>query len=200
MENKNEDKKKSKKRLKQDSIAYKKHREKANARKRKFLDKMTPEQREMKRLKDREYYQRKKAENKVKTVSDMTERQKRKQRKSWSKNSQKYRQKKKMLANILSNSPPDSENEIESDNRLSRKRSGRKLVKKDKAQAYRTVKEQKDKIQKMQRIIDKLRKKVQRNRRREERVSQNNADTPNRKVNELIRECSVTPSSSSCGM
>ncbi|KAK9880145.1 hypothetical protein WA026_008660 [Henosepilachna vigintioctopunctata] len=86
---------------------------------------MTPEQREMKRLKDREYYQRKKAENKVKTVSDMTERQKRKQKKSWRKNSQKYRQKKKMLPNILSNSPPDSENEIEIDNRLSRKRSGR---------------------------------------------------------------------------
>ncbi|KAK9885072.1 hypothetical protein WA026_009296 [Henosepilachna vigintioctopunctata] len=94
MENKNEDKKKSKKRLKQDSIAYRKHREKAYARKSKFLDKMTPEQREMKRLKDREYYQRKKAENKVKTVSDMTERQKRKQRKSWRKNSQKYKEKK----------------------------------------------------------------------------------------------------------
>lgn len=87
MENdKNEEKKKQKKRSKQDSIAYKKHREKANARKRKFLDKMTPEQREMKILKDREYYQRKKAENKVKTVSDMTERQKRKQRKLWRKN------------------------------------------------------------------------------------------------------------------
>ncbi|KAK9872668.1 hypothetical protein WA026_018802 [Henosepilachna vigintioctopunctata] len=123
----------------------------------------------------------------------MTERQKRKQRKSWRKNSQKYRQKKKMLANILSNSPPDSENEIEIDNSLSRKRSGTKLFKKDKAQAYRTVKKQKDKIQKMQRIIDKLRKKVQRNRRREERVSQKNADTPTRKVNELTRECSVTP-------
>lgn len=30
----------------------------------------------MKRLKDREYYKRKKAENKVKTVSDMTESEK----------------------------------------------------------------------------------------------------------------------------
>lgn len=104
------------------------------------------------------YYQRKKAENKVKTVSDMTERQKRKQRKSWRKNLKTIDRKKKTLANILSNSPPDSANEIESDNRLSRKRSGRKLVKKDKAQAYRTAKKQKDKIQKMQRIIDKLRK------------------------------------------
>ncbi|KAL3282625.1 hypothetical protein HHI36_005800 [Cryptolaemus montrouzieri] len=60
----NEKKKKSKKRLKQDSIAYKRHRVKANARKRKFLNRMTPEQKETERLKDREYYQKKKAENK----------------------------------------------------------------------------------------------------------------------------------------
>ncbi|CAG9135117.1 unnamed protein product [Plutella xylostella] len=160
MENdKSEKKTKSKKRLKEDSIAYKKYREKANARKRKFLDKMTPEQKEMKRLKDREYYQRKKAENKVKTVNDMTERQKRKQRKTWRINSQKYRQKKKMIANILADSPPDTENEIEDDNRESRKKAGRKQVKKDKAQAYRTVKKQKHKIQKMEKIINQLQKK-----------------------------------------
>ncbi|CAH2020194.1 unnamed protein product [Acanthoscelides obtectus] len=65
--NKNEKKNNSKKRLKQKSIAYKRHRENANARKSKFLDNMTPEQKEMKRLKDREYNQRKKAEKKVKT-------------------------------------------------------------------------------------------------------------------------------------
>lgn len=193
MENdKSEKKTKSKKRLKEDSIAYKKYREKANARKRKFLDKMTPEQKEMKRLKDREYYQRKKAENKVKTVNDMTERQKRKQRKTWRINSQKYRQKKKMIANILADSPPDTENEIEDDNRESRKKAGRKQVKKDKAQAYRTVKKQKHKIQKMEKIINQLQKKIQRSRRREERASQKTADTPTRNVDELTRGCPVT--------
>lgn len=62
--------------LKQGSIAYKGYCEKDNAKKRNFLNKMTPEQKEMKRLKDREYYQRKKAENKVKTVGDMTKREK----------------------------------------------------------------------------------------------------------------------------
>lgn len=153
---------------------------------------MTPEQKEMKRLKDREYYQRKKAENKVKTINDMTEREKRKQRKAWRKNSQKYRQKKKMLANVLADSPPCSENEMENNIHESRKKAGRKQVKKDKAQAYRTVKKQKHKIQKMQRTIDQLRKKVERNRRRQERTSQKNADTPTRKVNELTRGCTVT--------
>ena len=69
MENdKNEEKRKSKKRLKQNSIAYKRHRENANARKRKFLNKMTPEQKEMKRLKDREYYQRKKLKIKLRLL------------------------------------------------------------------------------------------------------------------------------------
>lgn len=46
-------KKKSKKALKRDSVAYLRHREKANARKRNFLDKMTEEQREIKRAKDK---------------------------------------------------------------------------------------------------------------------------------------------------
>ncbi|KAG6443763.1 uncharacterized protein LOC115456138 [Manduca sexta] len=194
MENdKNEEKRKSKKRLKQDSVAYKRHREKANARKRKFLDNMTPEQKEMKRLKDREYYQRKKAEKKVKTISDMTEREKRKQRKSWREYSQKYRQKKKMMENILADSPPASENEMKSDIRELRKKSGRKRIKKDRAQAYRIIKKQKQQIQKMQKSIDKLRKKVERNRRREERASQHCADTPTRKVDEITRECFVTP-------
>ena len=141
-------KKKSKKRSKQDSIAYKIHREKANARKSKFLDKMTPEHKEMKRLKDREYCHRKKNENKVKTVSDMTESQKKKQRKLWRKNSQKYRQKKKMMGNILANSPPNSENEVENDNRVSRKKSGRKLVKKIKHKFTELLKNRKIKYRK----------------------------------------------------
>lgn len=48
---------------------------------------------------------------------------------------------------------------MKNDMSVLRKKSGRKQVKKDKAQAYRTVKIQKQKIQKMQRTIHKLRKK-----------------------------------------
>lgn len=94
----NEDgkKKTTKKTFKKNSSAYLKYREKANARKRNFLDKMTEEQREIKRAKDRETYQKKKAENKVKKITDMTEREKRKQRKQWKHASKKYRDKKKI--------------------------------------------------------------------------------------------------------
>lgn len=56
---KEKNKKKSQKKLKKDSAAYLRQREKANARKRKFLDKMTEDQKEIKRAKDREYYKKK---------------------------------------------------------------------------------------------------------------------------------------------
>ncbi|CAG9782469.1 unnamed protein product [Diatraea saccharalis] len=102
-----EKKKRTRKQLKKDSAAYLRQREKANARKRKFLDKMTEQQKEIKRAKDREYYKKKKEENKVKKISDMTEREKRKQRKDWKKASKKYRDKKKGLANLISNTPPE---------------------------------------------------------------------------------------------
>lgn len=69
---------------------------------------------------------------------------------------------------------------------------GRKQVKKDKAQAYRTETKQKHKIQTMLKTIDQLRKKIERRRRREDRVSQKSADTPTRKVDELKRTFSVT--------
>ena len=39
----------------------------------------------MKRAKDKEYYQRKKAEKKTKSISEMSEREKRQQRKLWKK-------------------------------------------------------------------------------------------------------------------
>ncbi|KAH0815919.1 hypothetical protein GEV33_006872 [Tenebrio molitor] len=52
---------------------------------------MTAEQREIKRVKDKTYYQKKKAEKKVKPIAQMTEQEKRKQRKHWKKASQKYR-------------------------------------------------------------------------------------------------------------
>lgn len=72
-EDKNKNEKLSKKKINRNSAAYLRQRKKANARKCKFLNKMTPEQREMKREKDKEYYQRKKAEKKTKSLSEMFE-------------------------------------------------------------------------------------------------------------------------------
>ncbi|KAL3273629.1 hypothetical protein HHI36_015060 [Cryptolaemus montrouzieri] len=80
------------------------------------------------------------------------------------------------MENISAISPPDSGNEMVNDIRVLRKKSERKQVAKDKAQAYRT-----------------LRKKVERSRRREANISQKSIDEPTRRVDELTRGCSVTP-------
>ena len=45
----------------------------------------------------------------------------------------------------------------------------------------------------MQRKIDSLRKKIVRNKRHTEKEAKKNIDSPNRKVSELIKDCSVTP-------
>ncbi|XP_045768056.1 uncharacterized protein LOC123869252 [Maniola jurtina] len=102
-------KKLPKKQLKKNTSAYLHQREKANARKRKFLDKMTDEEREIKRAKDRAYYQQKKAEKKVKNIAQVTQREQRKQRKKWKEASKKYREKKKKLSSIVNNTPPHSD-------------------------------------------------------------------------------------------
>lgn len=109
---KEKNKKMTQKKLEKDSVAYLRYREKANARKRKFLAKMTEEQKEIKRAKAREYYKKQKAENKVKKISDMTERQKQQLRKNWKIRSKKYRQKKKCLTNAISNTPPQSDDNL----------------------------------------------------------------------------------------
>lgn len=155
-------KKTSKKIINKNSAAYIKQRQKANARKRKYLDNLTKEQRELKKAKDREYYQKKKAANKIKFINDMTEREKRKQRALWKKNSRKYRQKKKNLTNTLNNTPPLSEEESmtnDTPRSTKRNREGRKVVRKDRAKAYRTIAKKNSKIKEMQNKIDSLKKK-----------------------------------------
>lgn len=79
--------------IKQDSPTYLTQRQKANARKRRFLDKMTDEQKEIKRCKDRAYYRKKKAEGNSKSITQLTEQEKRKKRNSWKEASKKYRNK-----------------------------------------------------------------------------------------------------------
>ena len=72
------------------------------------------------------------------------------------KNSQKYREKRRMLANIINNSPTDSANESDNDHGscASRRKLGRKAVKKDRSKAYRAIKKQKSQISSMQQKID----------------------------------------------
>lgn len=196
METLSNKKKVSKKNINKNSAAYIKQRQKANARKRKYLDNLTTEQRLLKKAKDREYYQKKKAANKTKRIEDMTEREKRKQRALWKKNSTKYRQRKKNLVNILNDTPPLSEAESmnnDTPRSTKRRREGRKLVRKDRAKAYRTIAKQSSKMKEMQRKIDSMKKKIERQKRQDRRLkASRNEASPNTKVDNLIRGSNVT--------
>lgn len=184
---KEKNKKITQKKLKKDSAAYLRQRENANARKRKFLDKMTEQQKEIKRAKDREYYKKKKAENKVKKITDMTDREKRKQRKDWKKASKKYREKKKGSANLLSNTPPQSDDDLAAVP-PERRQVGRKTVRKDRAKAYRKIKKQEETIVQMKRKMQSLKKKLQR---RDAKMT--TVPSPVRKVDDLTKDINVPP-------
>ncbi|CAH2979297.1 unnamed protein product [Chilo suppressalis] len=93
MESHKAEKNRSKKQIKKNSTAYLCQREKANGKKRKFLDNMTEEEKHIKRAKGRKYYHKKKQEKKVKNIAEMTEREKRKQIKIWKEVTKKYREK-----------------------------------------------------------------------------------------------------------
>ncbi|XP_052755801.1 uncharacterized protein LOC128201806 isoform X1 [Galleria mellonella] len=77
-------------------VALTRAQEKAKARKRRFLEKMTPEQKELKRKKDLQYYHKRKAEKK-KNIAEMPENQRTKLRELWRINSKKYRERKKRI-------------------------------------------------------------------------------------------------------
>lgn len=130
----------------------------------------------------------------------MSQREKREQRKRWKKNSKTYREKKKSLANTLNDTPPESENgNICSPHSLSHKKAGRKIVRKDRAKAYRTIKKKNDQIKRLQQTVDRLRKKSERSKGSVQRTSStasnnNGTDlTPNAKTNELLKNCEVPP-------
>ncbi|KAJ8705677.1 hypothetical protein PYW08_012723 [Mythimna loreyi] len=100
--------KRTKKKLEKNSIAYLREREKANARKKRFLDKMTDEEKELKRAKDRAYHHRKKAD-KNRKIAVMSEEEKIRQREVWNRAAKKYRQRKKSASNMGNNIPPPVE-------------------------------------------------------------------------------------------
>ncbi|CAH0552457.1 unnamed protein product [Brassicogethes aeneus] len=125
---------------------------------------MTEEERDIKRAKDRAYYQKKKGENKVKNIAEMTEREKRKQRKIWKEASKKYREKKKALSSIVNNTPPHSDDNLAATLSV-RKTVGRKIVRKDRAKAYQKREQEKARV----------------------------PTTPNNKVDALIKNVDVTP-------
>lgn len=97
----------------------------------------------------------------------MTEREKQKQRKMWKEASKKYREKKKALSGILHNTPPHSDDDLAASASV-RKTVRRQIVRKDRAKAYRKIKQQEKTIAKIKRKYDTLKKRLRRQEKRKE--------------------------------
>ena len=93
----------------------------------------------------------------------MTEGEKRKQTKSWKEASKKYRERNKALSNIVNNTPPHSDDDL-SATPLVRRTVGRKIVRKDRAQAYRKIKKHDKTIAKIKRKLKEKTKKKRKKR------------------------------------
>lgn len=104
--------------------------------------KMTEEQLEERRIKGRDRYQRKKEQDLVKNISDVTPREKRITRKRWKDASKRYRQKKKNIKalevqteNIMSTTPPASPSVLSQSPKVlsgqQREQANRRLLKQD---------------------------------------------------------------------
>lgn len=116
----------------------------------------------------------------------MTEREKRKQRKTWKEASKKYREKKAfILSGILHDTPPHSDDDLAASASV-KKTVGRQIVRKDRAKAYRKIKQQEKIIAKIKRKYDTLKKRLRRQVKRKEVKSQD-PTTPNSKVNALLK-------------
>lgn len=98
----------------------------------------------------------------------------------------KYRAKKKGLANIISNTPPQSDDDLVAVP-LERRQVGRKTVRKDRAKAYRKIKKQEETIVQMKWQIQSLKKKLQRTDAKVKTVP-----SPIRKVYTLIKDVHIS--------
>lgn len=79
---------------------------KENMRKMRVRIRNDPEKYEECKRKERERYEKRKHEGKIKGIKDLTDRDKRKKRKTWRECSRKYREKLRMVENILDVTPP----------------------------------------------------------------------------------------------
>lgn len=156
--------------IKAQSDKYIKQNKLAASRQQKYRDTMSEEKKEEYRKKARERYQKRKAENKVKLIKEMSAKQQRERRKKWKLDSKRYRDRKKINLTV-ENEPLQTEEEegLQNDDKnvSSRQSSaGRKKVRRDKAKAYRELKEKDKKIQELERKVAKYKNNCKGNKKR----------------------------------
>ncbi|CAL1295331.1 unnamed protein product [Larinioides sclopetarius] len=178
------------------ALAYKKQREKANARNRKYLEKMTDAQREERNRKRREAYQKNKNLNLIKDINDLAPRQQQKKRKYWREASAKYRKQKQQLKDVItSKSQTNSEpcvvsGDVQLTPLSSQRKHGEKAWAKNNTQLLREIQEKDRTIVELQHELKMLQKSLQR-KKKNSLSTRNLTTSPNRKVKTLTRGCTV---------
>lgn len=175
-------------------------REKIKERVRKHRATFTKEKLEEKRLKDRERYREKKEKGLIKSVKELTKREKNRKRDIWKKNSKRYRQNKALKERtsefLVNTTPPASPRSEEHEERLNlnevshdnyRKTRGRKRVKANRAKVYRELANAERDNKQLRRSVEKYRKRCY-------RISTPKSSTsPISRVKEITRGLSVPP-------
>lgn len=178
--------KKDKKNQKENADKYERNKQLAAERQRRFKAKMTEEQLEKKRQRDRDRLKRLKEEKKILPISKLKASDQKKKRKQWRKYCATYRKKQKSLKNAINDTPPLSADEEENGEIPvpRQKERGRQQVRRDRAKAYRTISKQADTIKELKREVDKYKKRLQRRELKDKKVM--GTPSPNRKVKELV--------------
>lgn len=167
------------------SLTKKSKKSTSTERSRKCRAKMTEAQIEQKRAKDRERYRKKKEANLVKPIMDMSRREQRIQRKQWRVAQRNRRQKLKLIKNIIEETPPNSDNEIQTPSQSNRGSAGRKKMKTYRTKLYKDLQKAKIEIQKLKSEKEKFKKRYQRVKNIKQSVS---SPSPRTKVNNLLKK------------
>ncbi|CAH0550451.1 unnamed protein product [Brassicogethes aeneus] len=160
--------------------------------------KQDPEGREKLRQKERDQYSKKKENNIVQPISELSKRDQRMKRKQWRKNSTTYRLRKKQTENenhfLEENTPPPSPVRLENVNDVPRDTPqsilGRRLAAKNRKIRSRRSKEKNELIEKLKKKITKYKVKYHRlrNLTKEKRTKREVQLSPKTRVNETMRE------------
>lgn len=157
-------------------------------RSRKCRAKMTEQQIEEKRRKDRERYKKKKEANIIKGVKDLSKRDQRKKRSQWRTAQRNRRTKLEMVKSSIEETPPNSDNEVRTPKSSKRGSAGRKKMKAYRTKIYRDLQKAKMEVAKLKSEKEKFKKRYQRLIRKKTVPA---TPSPNTKVDILLKKRTV---------
>lgn len=161
-------------------------------RQRRLKTRNNPELHEKEKAQERERWRRRIEQGKIKTINDLSRREKKVKRNMWRQSSRKYREKihnRERATNkfVMENTPPPSPATVQERHSASRKEVGRKKVRRDRSRAYRKIHDLTQKVHRLTKNLSKIKTRYYRHIRKT-KIMRN---TPNSKVKQYIGKCKV---------